>query len=396
MKDAAHGQPLLPAIPELTRYCCRKALWAWPLILSLFCLLGCSEKRGKGDDDKKTLKDAFSGYFYVGAAVNSGVISKADSLPYSVLTAEFNSITPENIMKWMYIHPAKDTFDFDMADRYVALGEDNGLHIVGHTLVWHSQLANWVHDIKDSTAMVALLTDHINTIVGRYKGKIAAWDVVNEALNEDGTLRESIFKEVLGDGYIDLAFTLASKADPEAQLLYNDYNMAHPQKRAGAIQLIKGLKEKGIKIDGVGMQGHWNLEGPSLEEIETSILAYHEAGVKVSITELDITVLPNPWDLVGAQVEQNFEGSAFMNPYPQGLPDSIAVKLAQRYKDIFALFLKQQDKLDRVTLWGIGDGDSWLNGWPIKGRTNYPLLFDRDYRPKLAHEQLVQLKIQNN
>lgn len=364
------------------------------LVTFFIMLVGCSDAPAKSTAKVTTLQDTFRENFYVGAAINGKTIAQTDTLTLNLVKKEFNSITPENIMKWMHIHPGQDTFNFDMADKYVALGENNDKHLVGHTLVWHSQLADWVSELNDSTAMADMLTNHINTIVGRYKGKIDSWDVVNEALNEDGTLRESIFKEVLGDGYIEMAFELAEKADPEAQLTYNDYNMTNPEKRAGAVQLVKRLQQKGIKIDAVGMQGHWNLKGPSLGEIEKSIIDYHDAGVKVLITELDITVLPNPWDLEGAEVSQNFEGSEFMNPYANGLPDSVQGKLAQRYRDIFQLFLKHQDKIERVTFWGVSDGDSWLNGWPIKDRTNYPLLFDREGKPKLAYDQIMQLNTQ--
>jgi endo-1,4-beta-xylanase len=358
-------------------------------------MVGCSDKTEKpGSLEEETLKGYYGQDFHVGVAVNGRLIDQTDTLALDLVKREFNSITPENIMKWMYIHPARDTFNFEMADKYVELGTSNNMHIVGHTLVWHSQLADWVQEAKDSADMTEMLKNHINTIISRYKGKINSWDVVNEALNEDGTLRESIFYTVTGESYLELAFDLASKADPEAQLTYNDYNLTNPEKRAGAIRLVKQLQDKGIKIDAVGMQGHWNLEGPALEEIENSILEYNEAGVKVLITELDITVLPNPWDLEGAEVSQNYEGSAFMNPYPDSLPDSVQTRLAQRYKDIFTLFLKHRDKIGRVTFWGVHDGGSWLNNWPIGGRTNYPLLFDRNYKTKMAHEQILQIKDQ--
>ncbi|PKA98594.1 endo-1,4-beta-xylanase [Flavobacteriaceae bacterium MAR_2009_75] len=338
-----------------------------------------------------SLKNSFSYDFFVGAAINNGIIEEKDSLATALLKKEFNSITPENIMKWMHIHPSSDKFNFEIADKYVDLGQRNNFHIVGHTLVWHSQLADWINQVNDSSAMTVILKNHINTIVNRYKGKIDSWDVVNEALNEDGTLRKSIFLEVLGDSYLELAFETAAKADPDVQLIYNDYNLTNPEKRAGVIRLVKKLQEKNIKIDAVGMQGHWNLEGPTLEEIENSIIAYHDAGVKVSISELDVTVLPNPWDLEGAEVSQNFENSPSMNPYPESLPDSVQNKLAKRYQDIFKLFRKHRDKIDRVTFWGINDGSSWLNNWPIDDRTNYPLLFDRNYRPKKAYESVMEL-----
>ena len=350
------------------------------------------------NEETLTLKSAFSNDFFIGSAVNDNHINGKDTLALQLIEKEFNTLTPENIMKWMNIHPEENTFNYNMSDQYVALGEKNNMHIVGHTLVWHSQLAPYINTISDSATMADNLKSHINTIVGKYKGRIHSWDVVNEALNEDGTLRESVFLKVMGKDYINYAFQLAALADPAAELNYNDYNLWKPEKRAGVVQLVKDLQAKGTKIDGVGMQAHWSLEGPSLEDIENSIIAYSDLGVKVMFTELDVTVLPNPWDLNGAAVEQSyeqFEGDPKMNPYPNTLPDSIQNKLAKRYEDIFNLFLKHKDKISRVTFWGVHDGQSWLNDWPIKGRTNHPLLFDRKLNPKKAYQQIIELKKQN-
>ncbi|WP_233530584.1 endo-1,4-beta-xylanase [Gelidibacter salicanalis] len=367
------------------------------IMIAFTVFLNCKNNTEKEDSIAQltSLKESFKNDFLIGAAISNSQINQTDSLTNTVLIKEFNSITPENDMKWEQIHPQKDTFYFDVADKYVALGQKNNMNIVGHTLVWHSQLAPWMQDVKDSITMAKNIENHINTIVKRYKGKIDTWDVVNEALNEDGSLRTSHFYEVMGDNYIALAFNLAAKADPDAKLVYNDYNLWKPEKRAGVVRLVKKLQEQGIKIDGVGMQAHWSLEGPSIEDIENSIIAYSNLGVKISFTELDVTVLPNPWDLNGAAVEQSyeqFENDPKMNPYPEKLSDSAQTQLAKRYEDIFKLFLKHKDKIDRVTFWGVNDGQSWLNNWPIKGRTNHPLLFDRNYEPKKAYLSVLALK----
>ena len=339
-----------------------------------------------------SLKDVYKKDFYIGTALSANQIEQKDAKVNSLICKEFNAITAENIMKSMFIHPQKDKYDFALTDKFVAYGKKNKMYIHGHTLIWHSQLAPWMAQIKDSTEMKAFMKDHITTIVSKYKGRIDSWDVVNEALNEDGTLRKSVFLNTLGEQYLIDAFKLAAAADPKTDLYYNDYNNEEPAKREGTINLIKKIKAAGGKVDGVGIQAHWRLESPSLEEIEKSILAYSAIGVKVAFTELDITVLPNPWDLKGADVNQNFEGSAKMNPYPENLPDSVQEKLAQRYSDIFKLFLKHKDKISRVTFWGVYDGQSWLNDWPIKGRTNYPLLFDTQLKPKKAYNALIDLK----
>lgn len=365
-------------------------------ITTLCVSCGAHKQEQVNSKDNTSLKSSYKNDFFIGAAISNSQINQTDSNSAALLKKEFNSITPENDMKWEQIHPEKDSFYFEIADKYVALGQKENMHIVGHTLVWHSQLAPWVQNIKDSTELANTIETHINKIVGRYKGKIDTWDVVNEALNEDGTPRESQFYKVMGgENYIEHAFKLAAKADPNAKLVYNDYNLWKPEKRAGVVRLVKQLQESGVKIDGVGMQAHWSLEGPSIEDIENSIIAYSQLGVKVSFTELDVTVLPNPWDLNGAAVEQSYEqyeGDPKMNPYPEKLTDSAQVELAKRYEDIFKLFLKHKDKIERVTFWGVHDGQSWLNGWPIKGRTNHPLLFDRENKPKQAYQNVLALK----
>lgn len=354
--------------------------------------IGCKQPNSVPPTEPVTLKNVYKDAFHIGTALNMFQIDESDSVMASLVSREFNSITAENEMKSMQIHPTKDSFNYEYADKFVALGEKHGMFIHGHTLVWHSQLSPWIRNIKDSTEMAEALKSHINAVVSRYKGKIHSWDVVNEALNEDGTLRKSVFLEVMGEDYLALAFKWTSEVDPDTELYYNDYNMANPEKREGAIRLVKNIMDKGIKVDGIGMQGHWHLHTPSLEDIEKSIVDYAALGLKVAITELDISVLPNPQDLVGAEITQNFENSEIMNPYTKGMPDSIQVKLANRYTDIFKIFLKHKDKISRVTFWGVDDGQSWLNGFPVQGRTNHPLLFDRELKPKSAYDSIIALK----
>lgn len=362
------------------------------MFIILTSLISCSQTKDEKPVKVKSLKEAYEKDFYIGVALNGRIIDQSDSASLSLVKREFNSITAENIMKSSIIHPQRDSFNFELADKFVALGKNNGMHVHGHTLIWHSQLSPWFATIKDSLEFKDATEKHIKDLALHFKGVVDSWDVVNEALNEDGTLRNSIFLEKMGDEYLPLAFKWTSEVDPYAKLFYNDYNMTNPDKRQGAIRMIKKIQEKGIKVDGVGMQGHWHLDYPSLEEIEESILEYSKLGVQVAITELDISVLPNPWDLEGAEISQNFENSEEMNPYTKGLPDSIQTKLANRYKDIFKIFLKHRDKISRVTFWGVNDGQSWLNGFPIRGRTNYPLLFDRELKPKPAYYGIIGLK----
>jgi endo-1,4-beta-xylanase len=360
-------------------------------LLSGICLSGlliCGKYKGES-----SLKETFKESFLIGAALNSSQYTAQDSKAVGLIRTHFNSITPENILKWESVHPEPGIYNFSEADQFVGFGQKENMFIIGHTLIWHSQLPAWVvssSSPKDSIVVMNRIKEHISTVVGRYKGKIKGWDVVNEALEEDGSLRKSDYLKVFGKSYLKKSFEFAALADPGAELYYNDYNIELPAKRAGALKLIKELKDAGIKIDGVGIQAHWGLGLPSLEDIETSIVQYSELGVKVMFTEMDISVLKNPWEVQGADVSQNFAYDAKMNPYPDELPDSIQILLAERYKAIFKIFNKHKDKISRVTFWGVEDGHSWLNNWPIQGRTNYPLLFDRNYKPKPAYKAVLE------
>lgn len=341
-----------------------------------------------------TLKDAFKGGFVIGAAINNDQITGKDALGDSILLQQFNSISPENVLKWEVVHPRPDIYDFRLADKYVEFGLKNHMFIVGHNLCWHSQTPDWVFkDEKGNPltreALLQRLHDHIQVVVGRYKGKIGSWDVVNEALNEDGTLRQSSWMKIIGDDYIVKAFQFAHEADPNAQLNYNDYNLETPAKRKGAIALVKQLQAAGVPIAVVGDQAHLHLDGATAADEEATVTELAAAGVKVSITELDIDVLPSAWGQ-SADVSLNIKENPKLNPYPNGLPADVQQLLAKRYADLFAVYWKHRDVVNRVTLWGVTDKDSWLNNWPVRGRTSYPLLFDREGKPKLAFDAVIK------
>ncbi|GGA85984.1 beta-xylanase [Flavobacterium palustre] len=357
-------------------------------VITLSSCTAISQKKA----NQSSLKDAYKNDFYIGTALDINQIEEKDAKTTQLIAKEFNSITPENIMKSMFLQPEENKFDFNVSDKYVAFGQKHNMFIHGHTLVWHSQLAPWMTKIKDSASMANMMTNHITTVVKRYKGKIDSWDVVNEALNEDGTLRKSVFLKTYGKEFLTLAFKTAEKADSKVDLYYNDYNLCNAKKRQGAVELVKNLQKSGAKIDGIGEQGHWHLDTPTLEEIEKTILDFSALGIKVAFSELDISVLPSPYGLQGAEISQRFENNEKMNPYPKSLPDSMQVKLAQRYADIFKLFLKHKDKISRVTFWGVNDTQSWLNDFPIKGRTDYPLLFDADLKSKKAYFSVLDIK----
>jgi endo-1,4-beta-xylanase len=346
--------------------------------------------------ESQTLKDAYQGKFLIGAAINTRISSGLDTASIRVLKAEFNSITAENCMKSESIQPEKGVFFFDDADRFVQFGVENNMVIIGHCLIWHSQAPKWFFTDENGQdvsreELIQRMKDHITTVVTRYKGRIKGWDVVNEAILDDGSWRNSKFYQIVGEDFVKLAFEFARAADPDCELYYNDYSMANEGKRNGVVSMIKHLQDQGIKVDGIGMQGHCGLNFPDLNEFEKSLAAFSALGCRVNITELDFTVLPSPNPAVGADVAASFEYQQSLNPYVDGLPEAISDQLDGRYKDLFGLLLKYQDNVDRVTLWGVTDDASWRNDWPIKGRTDYALLFDRNYQPKPVVKELVEL-----
>ncbi|MDR0799651.1 MAG: endo-1,4-beta-xylanase [Dysgonamonadaceae bacterium] len=352
--------------------------------------------------EKRTaLKEAFKDKFLIGTAVNVEQSSGADTQGVAVIREQFNAITPENCMKSMYLQPEEGRFFFDEADQFVDFGLKNKLFMTGHCLIWHSQAPEWFFIDKEGKdvsreVLIERMKNHISTVVGRYKGKIKSWDVVNEAIMDDGSWRESKFYRIIGEDFIPLAFQFAHEADPGAELYYNDYSMANEGKRNTVIRLVKSLQEKGLRIDGVGMQAHLSMDFPPIDEFEKSLLTFSVPGVKVMITELDLGVLPNPKKDVGANISDTYEYRQEMNPYAAGLPDSVYIAWSNRLNDFFKLFLKHHDKISRVTMWGVSDRDSWKNNWPIPGRTDYPLLFDREYRAKPIVNEIIEETIKRN
>ncbi len=348
------------------------------------------------NDGVPTLKEAFADDFLIGAALSADEVKAPDAPAMKLAIRQFNTITPENLLKWAEVHPHLDKYDFAPADRYVEFGQKHGMFIVGHTLVWHNQTPAWVFEGDDGKpvdreTLLARMRDHIHTVVGRYKGRVGGWDVVNEAINSDGSMRATPWRQIIGDDYIAKAFEFAHEADPEAELYYNDYDMWKPGKRRAVKQLVKDLRAKGIRIDGVGIQAHWGMDYPSLDETEAMLSDYGELGMQLMITELDMNVLPRPSRHQGADIRENYELRKELDPYPEGLPAEQQRALAERYADIFRVFLQHRDAIGRVTFWGVDNGQSWLNNWPVKGRTNYPLLFDRDCQPTAAFNAVIDV-----
>lgn len=343
-----------------------------------------------------TLKNAYEGAFLIGAAMNLAQINGVDQQGVTLIKTHFNSITPENHTKWENIHPNPDTYNFEAADKFVAFGEQHGMFMVGHPLVWHSQTPQWVFEDAagkplDREALLQRMREHIHAVVGRYKGRIQAWDVVNEAVADDGSMRASPWRNIIGEDYIAKAFEYAHEADPDAELYYNDYSLENPVKRATTISLIKSLQDKGLRVTAVGTQGHWGFDWPALDELSRTITDFAALGVKVMVTEMEIDVLPTIDNYHGADISTEGKWDERLDPYRNGFPDDMQRKLAQRYRELFKVLLDHRDVITRVTFWGLTDGDSWKNDWPVKGRTNHPLLFDRQGQPKPAFHSLMEL-----
>lgn len=338
------------------------------------------------------LKDAFKSDFLIGSILSIGALEGRAPLETALAGTHFSSLTPENSLKPASVQPVEGQFNFAQGDRLVEIAQKSGAAPIGHCLVWHSQTPRWFFEGPNGQPVtrelaLARMRTHISTVVGHYKGKIKQWDVVNEAINDGpGLLRPSPWQKAIGDDYIAEAFKAAHAADPNAILIYNDYNIELPYKRPKAIQLLKSLLDQKAPIDAVGIQCHWRMDGPDFVEVEKAIQEFGALGLKVMITELDLGILPTRYQ--GADISRvetmTPEQLAVMNPYTKGLPEEQAKRQAERYKQAFEMFLRHKDVIGRVTFWGVMDSGSWLNNFPIRGRTDYPLLFDREGKPKPA------------
>ena len=355
------------------------------------------------------LKDIYKDAFLIGTAVNPAITSGTDKTSQDIVIDHFNSITVENVMKAALINPEPGVYNYKPADEFVAFGEKYKMFIIGHTLVWHNQCPAWFFTNsagKPNTKeeQIERLRSHIQAVAGRYAGRVHAWDVVNEVIDNDGSYRPTTWVNAFGNGdtLVKYAFMFAAQYAPNTELYYNDFNAWRPEKRDGIVRLVKMLQKEGIRIDGVGMQGHWGLNYPKTKYIEDAIDAYAACGVKVMITELDVDVLPltKEGQIIGqGMADKQFqleEFKTFLDPYPNGLPDSMQRVLAKRYEELFSIFYNRRDKIARVTVWGIHDGMSWKNGYPIPGRTNYPLLWDRKRLAKPALTAILNVPFKKN
>jgi len=351
---------------------------------SLSVSLGCEKSNPEGPDNDnnpdslKGLKDYYSGYFPIGVAVSPSSLSGAQS---ELIKKHFISLTAENVMKPAPIHPEENKYYWDNADLIVNYASANGMKMRGHTLVWHKQTPSWMYkDASGNTVtkevLLARLKEHITQVVSHYKGKVYSWDVVNEALddNDSKIYRETEWYKICGEEYIAKAFQWAHEADPDALLFYNDYNTEFAGRRDKVYNLVKKLLDSGVPIHGIGLQGHWNIVNPSEKDLRDAIVKYSSLGLKLQITELDVSVY----------------SSSETNPADNVFTPDREQKQIDKYKMIFRVFREYRNVISGVTFWNVSDKSSWLDNFPVTGRKNYPLLFDQNLKPKKAYWEVVK------
>lgn len=362
-----------------------------PVRLILFCglliLLGTGiylqhAQAGYPVQGQPGLKDYYRSFFPIGVAVSPAVLQGAEG---ELVKREFNSITPENAMKMSTIHPQQARYNWKDADAIVDFAQANGIKVRGHNLCWHEQVPDWMFKNADggqvsSGELLSRLHDHIFAVVSRYKGKIYAWDVVNEAIddNPDRFMRNSRWYQICGEEFVAKAFEYAHEADPAALLFYNDYNTERPEKREKIYRLLKKLKAQHVPVNGIGLQGHWSLSEPSPALLQEAISRYASLGLDVQVTELDVSVFP--WEKERRELRPG-EATAFTPLMEQ--------RQAQKYAEIFGILRQHRQQVTGVTFWNLSDQQSWLDDYPVKGRKNYPLLFDQYLQPKKAYHEVI-------
>jgi len=343
---------------------------------------------GQQPDKHRTLKDAYAGRFLVGTCVSTRNLrgdAETDNPTMRLIAQQFSAVTPENCMKWQEIHPEPGRYDFSAADRLVGFAEAHGIAVFGHTLIWHNQTPDWVFEDEagqgvSRDVLIDRMRDHIHTVVGRYKGRVHAWDVVNEPVRNsdkdgDQLMRTSRWRTIIGDDYLALAHRFAHEADPDAVRIFNDYWLVNDAKRGRYVALARQLLDQGVPIHAVGIQGHWGPDHPDASTLTRMLDDIGALGLPIHITELDHNL---------------FHHGDRSDPYADGLPPGVAQQQAKMYATWFTLFAERSDRIDRVSFWGPHDGQTWLNHWPRNvRRSNHPLLFDRQLQPKPAFDAAI-------
>jgi endo-1,4-beta-xylanase len=350
------------------------------LAAALMISQGC-EGQLKQESSKpvRGLKDFYSDFFYVGASVTPSNLDPVSG-ERGIIDVEFNSLTAENVMKMGPLHPKENEYYWTDADKIVNFAVSKGYKMRGHTLCWHRQTPSWIFKAADGSEvskelLLKRLENHIKEVVTRYKGKVYAWDVVNEVIDDNisKVYRESPWYLICGEEYIEKAFIWAHEADPDALLFYNDYSTENPVKRDKIFNMLKGLKEKGVPVHGIGLQGHWSIGWPSEKELRDAIEKYRTLGFEIQVTELDISVYNSSEDF-SVRVAGD---DAFTTEREE--------KQIEKYRMIFDVFRDYKGVITSVTFWNVSDRRSWLDNFPVPKRKNYPLLFGQNYERKKAY-----------
>jgi endo-1,4-beta-xylanase len=335
-------------------------------------------------ENTKGLKDYYKEYFPIGVAVSPAALKTDEAL---LVLQQFNSMTPENAMKMGPIHPRENFYNWRDADSIAAFAKRNNLKLRGHTLCWHNQSPRWFFTDSAGTpvskeVLLQRLKEHITTVVQRYKGTIYAWDVVNEVISDKAGeyFRPSQFYTIAGEEFVAKAFEYAHAADPDALLFYNDYNEISATKREKIFRMLKGLIDRGVPVHGVGLQGHWAVNEPTEAQLDSTLARFAQLGLKVQITELDISVYPKEHDARERKQEDN----------NQVFTEEREKQQLEKYEMCFRLFRKYKHVITGVTFWNISDRHSWLDDFPVKNRKDYPLLFDKELKPKKAFWKIVE------
>lgn len=363
----------------------------------------------------QTLKDAYRDHWFTGVSVNqwevaaeanatnehdvTGFVGADQTADWAVVEKNFNTVVAENCMKAEVIHPKEGVYDFTLADQFVEKSLAAGMRVHGHVLIWHSQCPYWFHHDKDGKlvskeVLKKRMKEHITTILAHFKGRVASWDVVNEAFEDDGSLRNSLWYQILGEDFIPLAFQYAHEADPNVELYYNDYSMNKATKVEGVCKFFKPLLDKGVHVDAIGMQGHMILEDGAdniISQYDHSIKTIASLGVKTFFSELDLSVLPNPYGFSGANVSDRFAYRPEVDPYKDGMPAAKQAEIGKFWVDFFKMLITHKDDINRVTFWCVNDRNSWKNDFPIRGRHDYATLVDRDNNLKPFVQDIINL-----
>ena len=350
-----------------------------------FWLLCTGTLAAQPADSSRGLKDYYHNYFTMGVAVSPQALQREGE--EQLILRNFGSLTPENAMKMGPIHPHENEYNWKDADSIVDFAMRHQLKVRGHNLCWHNQAPGWM--FTDSAGapvskekLLERLHDHISAVVGRYKGKIYAWDVVNEAISDKPgeVFRNSEWYRICGEDFIAKAFQYAHEADPAALLFYNDYNEINADKREKICRMLERLKQQGVPVQGVGLQAHWAINEPTAGQLDSTLERFSRLGLTLQVTELDMSVYPKEHS---ARARVAADSSTVFTPEKEQAQ-------AEEYNMVFAAFRKYRKIISGVTFWNISDRSSWLDNFPVRGRKDYPLLFDKNFQPKLSFWKVVK------